>query len=259
MPVRENRARQILKSGGIVFSSSVRMPEPGLCELLAAAGFDWVLIDGEHGALDGTSMDRLVQGCLVGGTVPVVRVLRNDDPEAIMHALDLGAQGILLPHCRTADDARRLCEAALYPPRGRRGFGPGRGQRWGAVPNDEYFRTIDETILLLALIEDPEAVENVEAIAATGPDVLWVGTGDLALAWGVPGQRRHPQVIEAARRVLDACRRHNIAAGYPVADADEARWAIGEGFRAIGYGTAEQYVVSTGRSFLAAAHTGSGQ
>ena len=198
MSLRENRARQILKSGGAVYSSSVRLPEPGLCEILGYAGFDWVLIDGEHGAMDAQAIDRLVPACFAGGTVPVVRVLRNDDPEAVMHALDLGAQGILLPHCRTADDAHRLREAALYPPAGKRGFGPGRGLLWGAVGTDDYFRTINETILLLALIEDPEAVEHVDAIAAAGLDVLWVGTGDLALSYGVPGQRKHPRVLEAA-------------------------------------------------------------
>ncbi|HUG93390.1 MAG TPA: aldolase/citrate lyase family protein [Planctomycetaceae bacterium] len=252
MLVRENRARQILHSGGTVYSSSVRLPEPGLCEIVGYAGFEWVLIDGEHGAMDATAIDRLVQGCFAGGTVPVVRVLRNDDPEAVMHALDLGAQGILLPHCRTAEDARRLRDAALYPPDGHRGFGPGRGMLWGAVTHDEYFRTVNDTILLLALIEDPEAVEHVESIAAAGLDVLWVGTGDLALSYGVPGQRKHPRVMEATRRILDACLRHNVAAGYPVADADEARWAVAEGFRAIGFAGVEQYVMGTGRSFLEA-------
>src|ERR1700730_16761566 len=113
MPVRENKVKQILRSGGTIYSSSVRLPEPGLCELLGYAGFDFVLLDGEHGAVDATSIDRLVQGCFAGNTVPIVRVLRNDDPEAVMHALDLGAQGILLPHCRSAADAQRLRAAAL--------------------------------------------------------------------------------------------------------------------------------------------------
>jgi 4-hydroxy-2-oxoheptanedioate aldolase len=253
MRIRENRARQILQSGGIVYSSSVRLPEPGLCEILGYSGFDWVLIDGEHGGIGAAAIDRLVPACFAGGTVPVVRVLRNDDPEAVMHALDLGAQGILLPHCRTPDDARRLRDAALYPPAGKRGFGPGRGMLWGAVANDDYFRQVNETILLLALIEDPEAVENVEEIAAMGIDVLWVGTGDLALSYGVPGQRKHPRVLEAARRILNACQRHAVAAGFPVADAEEARWAADQGFRAIGFGGVEQYVMNAGQSFLSAA------
>jgi 4-hydroxy-2-oxoheptanedioate aldolase len=250
MPVRSNKAKQILKSGGAIYSSSVRLPEPGLCELLGYAGFDFVLIDCEHGATDAVAIDRLVQGCFAGETVPVVRVLRNDEPEAVMRALDLGVQGVLIPHCRTADDARRLQQAAFYPPRGKRGLGPGRGAKWGLVPTAEYFQTIDETVLLLALIEDVEGVENIEEIAKTGLDVLWVGTGDLAADLGVPGQTDHPKVLEASARILAACQRHGVACGFPARNIENGRWARDQGYRAIGYGCAEHYVMQTARSFL---------
>jgi 4-hydroxy-2-oxoheptanedioate aldolase len=250
MPIRENKAKQILKSGGAIYSSSVRLPEPGMCELLGYAGFDFVLIDGEHGATDAVTIDRLVQGCFAGETVPVYRVLRNDEPESVMKALDLGVQGVLIPHCRTADDALRLQQAAFYPPRGKRGFGPGRSAKWGLVPSTEYLKTIDETILLLALIEEAEGVDNIEEIAAVGLDVLWVGTSDLAADLGVPGQTDHPKVMEAAARVLAACRRHNVACGFPARDMEASRWARDQGYRAIGYGCAEQYVMQTARKFL---------
>jgi 2-keto-3-deoxy-L-rhamnonate aldolase RhmA len=252
MPVRENKARRILRSGGTIFSSSLRLPEPGLCEILGIAGFDFVLIDGEHGATSAETIDRLVLGCFAGDTTPVVRVLRNDEPEAVMKALDLGAQGVLIPHCRTADDARRLQQSAYYPPRGKRGYGPGRGAKWGLVPTEEYFRTIDEEILLIALIEDVAGVENIEEIAAVGLDVLWVGTGDLAADLGVPGQTDHPRVMEAADRVLAACRRHNVACGFPARDIEAGRRAREQGYRAIGFGCAEHYVMQTARRFLEA-------
>jgi 2-keto-3-deoxy-L-rhamnonate aldolase RhmA len=248
--IRPNRAKEILNAGGTLFTSSVRLPEPGLCELLGYAGFDFVLLDGEHGAADAATIDRLIQGCFAGNTVPIVRVLRNDDPEAVMHALDLGAQGILMPHCRSAADAYRLRQAALYPPSGNRGFGPGRGTLWGRVALDEYFETINDTILLLALIEDPEGVDLIDEIAPSGIDVLWVGTGDLAMAYGVPGQRQHPRVLEAATKIVEACKRHNVAAGFPVGSVEEARWAREQGYRAIGFGGAEQYVMQASRQFL---------
>jgi 4-hydroxy-2-oxoheptanedioate aldolase len=179
-----------------------------------------------------------------------VRVLRNDDPEAVMHALDLGAQGILLPHCRSAADARRLRAAALYPPLGNRGFGPGRGALWGRVPLDNYFSASNDNVLLLALIEDPEGVDAVDEIAACGIDVLWVGSGDLAMSYGVPGQRQHPRILAAAEKILTACQRHGVAAGFPVGTLDEAKWAREQGYRAIGFGGAEQYVMQASRQFL---------
>lgn len=252
MQVRANPVKQTLDAGGTVFSSSVRLPEQGLCELLGYAGFDFVLLDGEHGAMDAAAIDRLTQGCFAGGTVPIVRVLRNNDAEAVMHALDLGVQGVLIPHCRTVADARALQAAAWYPPQGQRGYGPGRGAMWGRVSTEDYFARINDSVVLLALIEDPEGVENVDAIAAAGLDVLWVGTGDLALAYGAPGNRDHPKVKDAARRVLDACLKHNIAAGYPARDAEDAAWAREQGYRAIGFGGAEQYIMQQSRQFLGA-------
>lgn len=252
MPIRTNKAKSDLKAGGTVYGSSVRLPESGLCEILGYAGFDFVCIDGEHGAVDATTIDRLVQGTFAGGTVPIVRVLRPNDAEAVMQALDLGAQGVLIPHCRTAADARALQDAAFYAPRGHRGFGPGRGGMWGRVPTAEYFATCNDQVLLLALIEDVEGVENIEEIAQVGLDVLWVGTGDLASDFGVPGQMDHPRVMEAAAQVLAACKRHGIAAGFPARDPNMATWAREQGYRAIGFGGAEQYVLQSGRRFLEA-------
>jgi 4-hydroxy-2-oxoheptanedioate aldolase len=250
MQFRRNTAKERLRAGATLYTSSVRLPEPGLCEILGYAGFDCILLDGEHGAIDAASLDAMIQGCFAGNTVPIVRVLRNDDPEAVMHALDLGVQGVLLPHCRTAEDACRLRRAALYPPLGERGFGPGRGALWGRVDFESYFESANEAVLLLALVEDPIGVKNVDAIARCGIDVLWVGTGDLALGYGVPGQRQHPQVMEAADQILKACQRNNIAAGFPAGSVAEAEWARERGYRVIGFGGAEQYIMQTARQFL---------
>lgn len=252
MHVRPNKVKQKLAAGETILSSSVRLPEPGLCELLGFAGFDFVLIDGEHGAVGWSDIDRMTQGCFAGNTVPCYRVLHNDDAETIMRTLDLGVQGILIPHCRTADDARFLQRAAFYAPEGERGFGPGRGAKWGGISTADYFRDINDSLFLFALIEDIEGVENVDEIAAAGLDCLWVGTGDLAMAYGVPGERDHPQVQAAAENILAACQKHNVAAGYPARDAADAAQARDRGYRAIGYACAESYVMQTSREFLSA-------
>lgn len=248
--IRLNPARQLLLAGGTIYSSSIRLPEPGLCELLGYAGFDFVLLDCEHGAADAASLDTLVQGCYAGNTVPVVRVLRNDEPEAMMRALDLGAQGVLIPHCRSAEDARRLWQATRYPPEGNRGYGPGRGCQWGRVPTAEYLQSAADQILTIALVEDPEGVDRIVEIARAGLDLLWVGTSDLACAFGLAGQPGHPRVIEAALHILRTCQQAGVACGFPARDADSAIWARDQGFRAIGYGCAEQYIMHASRQFL---------
>lgn len=250
MKVRHNPVKETLRNGGTIYSSSVRLPEPGLCELLGYAGFDFVLIDGEHGGMGMGDIDRMVQGCFAGGTVPLYRVLHKDDAATVMRVLDLGVQGILIPHCCTAADATALKDAALYPPDGHRGFGPGRGMMWGRVSREDYFAEINNSVFLFALIEDIEGVENIEEIAKAGLDCLWVGTGDLALAYGAPGERQHPKVMEAADRILEACLKHNVAAGYPAANAEDAQWAAEKGYRAIGFGGAEGMVMKSARGFL---------
>lgn len=255
MPVRPNPAKQILKQGGCLYSSSVRLPEPGLVEILGYAGFDFVLIDGEHGSVGWADVERMILAAHAAGTVPVVRVLKNE-PEMIMRTLDLGAQGILIPHCRTAADARAFKDGALYAPEGNRGVGPGRSRLWGTVPGEEYYATINDQILLLAMIEDPEAIENIEAVAAVGLDVLWVGTGDLAAGYGVPGQTSHPKVAEAARRVLEAGKKTGIAVGWPAQSIEDARNAAAAGYRAIGFGGAESYVMDHARGYLRAVRSG---
>lgn len=252
MHVRSNPVKESLQTGGTVYSSAVRLPEPGLCEILGYAGFEFVLIDGEHGAIDFAAIDAMTQGCFAGGSVPMYRVLHKDDAATIMKVLDLGVQGILIPHCCNAGDVAALKQAALYPPDGKRGFGPGRGTMWGRVSMEDYFAAINDSIFLFALIEDPEGVENIEEIAEAGLDCLWVGTGDLALGYGVPGERKHPKVMEAAEKILGACDRHNIACGYPAGNAEEAQWAAEQGYRVIGFSGAEGMVMQSARGFLEA-------
>jgi 4-hydroxy-2-oxoheptanedioate aldolase len=249
MPVRPNKLKRALREGKAVFGSAARLPEPGLVEALGYAGFDYVVIDAEHGSIGWEALERMVLAAYAADTTPIVRVTKNE-PELVMRSLDLGAQGILVPHICTESDARRLRDGAIYPPAGRRGVGLGRGALWGAVTGDEYFRTIESEIVLMAMIEDVEAIENIEAIAAAGLDILFVGTHDLAASMGLLGQIAHPRVLAAADRVVAAAQRHGTVAGFPVRSSDEAADAIKRGYRSIGYGSAEGYVFQYGRAFL---------
>jgi 4-hydroxy-2-oxoheptanedioate aldolase len=249
MPVRRNKLKAALREGKTVFGSAVRLPEPGLVEVLGYAGFDYVLIDGEHGSMGWAELERMILAAYASDTTPVVRVLKNE-PELVMRALDLGAQGVLVPHVCTAADAQRFKDGALYPPEGHRGVGVGRAGMWGGLTLEEYFRTMNDQLVLMAMIEDAVAIENIEEIAAARLDILTVGTHDLAASYGLPGQVTHARVRAAADRVVAAGNRRGVAVGIPARDSEDARDAMRRGFRSIGFGSAETYVYHYGRAYL---------
>ena len=172
MHIRTNPMKQKLQNGALVFGVGARLPEPGIVEVLGYAGVDYVRIDGEHGSISWTAMERMILAAYAVGTTPIVRIYENN-AAMIMRALDLGAMGILVPHCCNAEDAQRIVNGALYPPQGKRGVGPGRGIKFGAVSTEDYYAGINDEIIVTAMIEDAEAIENIdEIVEIQGLDVL---------------------------------------------------------------------------------------
>jgi len=178
--------------------------------LAKACGYDWLFIDSEHGALSTDDIGQLCLSSLTAGIAPIVRVCRNALDEGT-RALDAGALGIVVPHIDTTDDAREMVEAFRFPPIGRRSTGgPCAPFGFQPPPPGEMQRRLNEELLLIPMIETPTAVESAEAIAAIpGIDALLIGTNDLSLDMGIPGQYGHDRVQDAYRRVADACRKHN--------------------------------------------------
>lgn len=242
MSMRLNKAKHQLKDGNVVIGTGQRIPAPALTELLGYADFDFVFLDAEHGAMGWTQIEAMVLAAYAADVTPVVRVLHND-PALVMRALDVGAQGILIPHCCNAAAAQRYVDGALYPPIGKRGVGPSRGIKWGAIPQDEYFSVINDEVLLMAMIEDAEAVEDIEEICKVpGLDVLIVGTSDLAASYGLPGQHDHPRIKEATAHVLEVGNTHGVAISKPARSIDDATEAIEQGYRVVTLGTAEAFI-----------------
>jgi len=252
MNIRSNRMKKKLKAGELVFSASVRLPEPGLVEVMGYAGIDYVLIDAEHGSIGWTEMERMILAAYAADTTPVVRVHENNEA-MIMRALDVGAMGILVPHCRNAAEAQQIVNGALYPPQGKRGVGPSRGIKFGAVLASDYYAGINDEIVVCVMIEDAEAVDNIDGIVEIeGIDVLNVGTSDLAASLGVPGQPLHAKVAEASETVLAAATRKGIAVGYPTRSIDDGLQAIKRGFRVISCGNAAPLLLQAVQQYLAA-------
>jgi 2-keto-3-deoxy-L-rhamnonate aldolase RhmA len=209
-----NRVKQKFGRREVAHGVWMSWLEPALVEFYGLLGFDYVLIDGEHVPVERESCLQLVRACEVAGIVPMLRV-PDGRPSLILGYLDLGVQGIYVPHVSTADQATQIVEAVKYAPKGRRGAALGRAAGYGlAKPPDEYFRQANEDTIVIALVEDKEGIDNLdEILAVDGVDVVGVGDNDLSHSMGFPGQKDHPDVrtvVEqaeariASRRVLDA-------------------------------------------------------
>jgi 2-dehydro-3-deoxyglucarate aldolase len=204
-------------------------------EILGYAGFDWLLIDGEHAPNEMSSFIGQLQALKDSASAPVVRP-DSAEPVIIKRLLDIGFYNFMMPWIETAEQAQRVVQATRYPPQGFRGMGTGhRSNRYGYV--EDYFSTINDNISVMVQIESAKGVENAEAIAAVdGIDGLFIGPSDLSAALGVLGQPNHPEVQAAIAQVLAAADEHGKPVGIlaPV-EADARRYLeMGMTFVAVG-------------------------
>ena len=221
---RRLRARETIVGYWVIIDS------PASTERLARLGYDYVCFDAQHGLLDYKGILAGMTAVDAGGeSVGMVRVGAND-AFLIGQALDSGAAGIIVPLVNTAEDAARAVSFAKYPPQGIRSYGPMRSQlRIGPNPADS-----NEATVVLAMIETPQGLENVEAIAQTpGIDGLYIGPSDLRIAVG-GATSSDPAVDdafeEAVGRVLRAAASAGIAAGFHTPSGEVAARRLGQGF-----------------------------
>lgn len=182
--------------------------DPALIELVGYAGFDFVVFEHEHGLRNYESLQHLIRAAQHAGMYTMVRIA-GSDLSFIERVLDAGADGVLVPHVKTAEQARAIVQAAKYPPAGTRGEGYARrGHIWDLGPqNREWQLKANEETVVMALIEDPEGVENIEEIVKVpGLDAIQPGPGDLAVQMG-KDSLFDPEVVEAVGRVRDAANR----------------------------------------------------
>lgn len=203
-------------------------------EIAGKAGFDWVLIDIEHGMGGRQELLGQLQAIESTRAAPLVRIAWND-PVLFKRVLDLGPSGVMVPYIRTAEEARRAVSAMRYPPGGLRGvarmnracdFGPG---------FEEYFEAANSQLLTVVQIETKEALQSVGEISnVDGVDVLFVGPLDLSISLGLVGQLDHPHIKSALFRVVDACRQSGKAAGILVSNEEELDQVRATGFTFVG-------------------------
>lgn len=196
-----------------VAGTFLNLGSPVTAELAAQTGFDWVLIDHEHGPGGEETMLHQLQTVTATPAAAIVRIAANETPR-FKRALDLGAQGIMVPYVSTVAEAEATVAAMRYPPRGQRGVAKiVRGAGFGA-DFEEYYQHAHEWLLNITQVETAAAVSNSDAIAAVdGVDVLFVGPTDLTYNLGIRDQFDHPEFLSAVQRVVAAARKHGKAAG----------------------------------------------
>jgi 4-hydroxy-2-oxoheptanedioate aldolase len=214
MPVDDmlSGLRARLHETGPLFNAVLGLPEPGIATILGHAGWDYVVIDAEHGPFTLTSLRACVEALASTPARVVVRPA-SDDATAIKQLLDLGIDGIQIPTVASAAAAAAAVAAARYPPGGRRGIGTGRASGYGARLH-EYLQEANGRIAVLAMVEDAAGVAAAGEIAAVdGLDGIVVGAMDLSADLGVPGQPGHPSVVAAVESVVQAALAHGTKVG----------------------------------------------
>jgi len=195
-----------LRAGDLVRVVNInRVTEPWLTEVAGRLGFDVIWLDMEHRAYGYEVIDRVSLACRSTGVDLMVRIRKNGYT-SVQCALELGANGIMLPHCRSVAEAQEWADFTRFPPEGKRGFdNAGADGDYAMADTVRFLRERNAETFLMVQIEDKEAVDCVDAIAGVGGvDVLFVGPGDLSISYGVPMQRQHPLVQKAMDKVANA-------------------------------------------------------
>ena len=215
--IRKNRAKHKLKRGEIVTTMS-GLHTGDIIDYLGPSGFDAVWIETEHGAIDFADIPDLTRAAEIWGMTPLVRVNLNL-PGVIYRTLDVGAQGIVEPHVNTAEEARSVVEAAKFAPIGSRGLFTSR-QGYGV---DDYLDTANDETLIVVLIEDIVAVNNLaEILTVDHIDVFFVASSDLAQSMGYIGQENHPDVVAIADAAIAQITAAGRVAGASDYDPDKS-------------------------------------
>ena len=211
----KNLAKEKFLNGGLSLGVGIRQSRTvDIGKIMAASDYDWLFIDMEHNSMDVDTASQISVAAQDAGISPIVRV-----PDFAHHhatrVLDCGAMGIVFPHVDDADTARKLVSYCLYPPKGHRSMTGSLPQlNFEKLPIPEVAKIINESMLVVIMLESPTAIDNVEEIASIpGVDVILIGTNDLCMEMGIPGDYSNPKIKEAYKKVIAACNKYNKTPG----------------------------------------------
>lgn len=225
-----------LAQSTLTIGSWITLGHPAIAEIMAAAGFDWLVLDMEHSVLELSQVQSIIQ-VLDKQQCPAIVRLTSNHPDQIKRVMDAGATGVMVPMVKSAADAHAAVQSVYYPPRGQRGVGLARAQGYGAS-FPEYQCWLEENAVVVVMIEHVDAVNVIDNILAVpGIDAYIIGPYDLSGSMGRPGDLNHPEVEAAIEHILEAGQRANKPGGIHVIepDPDALQLRIKAGFNFLGY------------------------
>ncbi len=245
-----NHTKHKLEAGKLALGMGLRQARTiDIAAIGKTCGFDWLFIDMEHNSMDVDIAAQIANGALAVGITPIVRVPGKEHYHAT-RLLDAGAQGVVVPHVDTAEEAARAVANCKYPPVGHRSLAGAQPQfAFQTVSMGEVSTVINAQTLVIVMVETPQAIANVEAIAAVpGIDSVLIGTNDLCAEMGIPSQFGHSDVEAAYVKVIAACKKHGVHPGMGgVYEPTLMAKYIGLGMRFILSGSDLSFIMAGGR------------
>ena len=232
----ENRLMSAFEKTGYVIGPFMKLNSPTAVELAGLAGFDFVILDAEHGPLNILVIEDLIRAAHLRNLCAIVRV-GNNDPLMISRALDVGADGVQVPQITTAEDAKRAVKTAKFFPEGERGVCRYvRAAEYTNISKQDYFKAANKNTSVIVHIEGKEGLKNLNAILdVDGIDVLFIGPYDLSQSLGIPGETDHPILKKEVDRIIRDASKKGKAIGIFVENPEDAKNYIARGIQYISY------------------------
>lgn len=228
--MKKNNLKEALKEGKNVFGPFMKFTDPASVEIMGFAGFDFVIIDTEHGPISIQNVQNMIRAAESVNITPVVRVSDNDEA-IILRALDIGAQGIQIPQINSKSEAMRAVKSVKYSPQGERGVCRYvRTANYSSMDKFKYFKHANNETMIIAHIEGVEGINNLdEILSVPGIDVIFIGPYDLSQSLGIPGEVNNPLVTERMKEVVLKCKENKVSVGTFADDIKTAKFWVSLG------------------------------
>ena len=228
--MKKNHLKEALQDGKVVFGPFLKFTDPAVVEIMGFAGFDFIIIDTEHGPISIETAQNMIR---VAESVNITSIIRvgNNDESFILRALDIGAQGIEIPQINSKPDAVRAVKSVKYSPKGERGVCRYvRAANYSSMDKFKYFESVNKETIIIVHIEGVEGINNLDGIlSVSGIDVIFIGPYDLSQSLGIPGQVNNSLVVEKMKEVVLKCKQNKVAVGTFADDVETAKFWVSLG------------------------------